>query len=368
MKKLINLVIQLKNQLNSRVALTTLVLTLGVLITSCGGSGKAELLEGAGASFPYPVYAQLFDEYSKSKGIKVNYQSIGSGGGIKQITEKTVDFGATDAYVSDDKLAGINDKNNNKLLHIPTVLGGVSITYNLPSVTGLRLDGSIIADIFMGKIKKWDDARINALNPDISLPNIDIIVIRRSDGSGTTSTFSSFLARESYTWKNEMGIGKSLSWFNGSIGAKGNEGVTGQLSSTPGSISYVSLNYAIKNDLPVVAIKNPSGNFVKPSVESVSLAADTTIADDTRTELTELDGSPGSYPISTFTWLVFYQEQNYDGRSREQAVELKKLLIWILSDEAQSQAEPLLYAPLPPAAIGKALAVINSMVYDGTSL
>lgn len=349
-----------------RVA-SSILIAISVLIVSC--SSKEEIkIEGAGASFPYPLYSQLFDTYAKETGIKVNYQSIGSGGGIKQITARTVDFGATDAFVKDKNLSSINSENNNQLLHIPIVLGGVSITYNVSGLDNLQLDGETLASIFMGKVNKWNDPAIISLNPGKKLSGDDIIVVRRSDGSGTTSAFSSFLAHVNDDWERDMGVGKSLSWFNGSIGAKGNEGVTGQLQNIPYSIGYVSLNYAVKNNLPVVAIENSYGNFVKPSVRSVSLSANTDIPADTRIDLTVLEGDPEGYPISTFTWMVFYQEQNYNDRSKTQAEELKNMLYWMISPDAQNEAAPLYYAPLPSSAIEKAHEVIDSVTYDGDEI
>ncbi len=353
------------------IKLKTMLLTFIALflLIGCGKKDGIGTINGAGASFPFPIYSELFEEYYNKTQIRVNYQSIGSGGGIKQISADTVDFGATDAFIDDEKLSQINSDKGRELLHIPVVLGGVVITYNVEGNPSLKLDGDTIAKIFMGNISKWNDPEIAASNPGATLPDANIIVVRRSDGSGTTSTFSDFLANQNQTWKNEMGVGKSLEWFKGSVGAKGNEGVTGSIIQTKNSVGYVSLNYALENNLKVADVKNNAGNYITPTVESVSLAAETDLPTDTRIALTSLKNSDANaYPISTFTWIVFYQEQNYNDRPRELATEIKNLLTWMVSDEAQNKAEPLYYAPLPQAAKEKALDIINQISFDGSRL
>src|SRR6202022_387653 len=259
-------------------------------------------LTGAGATFPYPLYSKWFDEYAKLTGVKINYQSIGSGGGIRQLSEATVDFGASDSPMSDAELAKAKF---GPILHIPTVLGAVVITYNIPALSApLNLTPQAIADIFAGKVTKWNDARIAALNPGVSLPNSDILVVHRSDGSGTTYIFTDYLTAAAPSWK-AIGKGKEVSWPAG-LGAKGNEGVAGQVKQTPGSIGYVELFYAIQNKMPYGAVQNKSGKFLKATLESVTAAAAgaaKAMPDDFRVSIVNAPGA-GAYPISTFTWLL----------------------------------------------------------------
>jgi phosphate transport system substrate-binding protein len=303
----------------------------------------------------------MFDAYYKQRGVKVNYQAIGSGGGIRQLINKTVDFGATDAFMSDDALS----KTDGTILHIPTCLGAVVVTYNLPGSPHLKLTQDIIADIFLGKITNWNDPRIKKVNPAVPLPDMHIVVVHRSDGSGTTFILSDYLSNVSSTWKEKMGMGKALNWLVG-LGAKGNAGVAGLVQQVPGSVGYVELVYASQNNMPISAIRNKSGNFVIPSIPSVSLAADIPLPDHTRVSITNTDAKDG-YPISSFTWLILYKEQNYQGRSKERAGELMKLLRWVVH-EGQDFAEPLHYAPLPKEAVKKAETILRSVVYQGEGI
>jgi phosphate transport system substrate-binding protein len=339
----------------------TLTAFVAVLVAlACAGSvfaANKELL-GAGATFPYPLYSKMFDVYHKDQGIKINYQAIGSGGGIRQVLSKTVDFGGTDAFMSDKDLAELE----NDILHVPTCLGAVVVTYNVPDGPTLNLTPDVVADIFLGKLTKWNDERITKANPGVNLPDMTIVVVHRSDGSGTTFIFSDYLSKVSAEWKKVVGTGKSLNWPSG-LGAKGNPGVAGLVKQLPGSIGYVELIYAVSNNMPVANVKNKSGNFVTPSIESVSLAADIELPDHTRVSITDTDAKEG-YPISGFTWLIFYKEQSYDGRSIEKAQELMKL-VWWMTHEGQSLAEPLHYAPLPEEAVKKAEAVLETTVYGG---
>jgi len=323
-------------------------------------AGENELL-GAGATFPYPLYSKMFDVYYRQYGIKINYQAIGSGGGIRQLISKTVDFGGTDAYMTDEELKNADSQ----ILHLPTCLGGVGITYNLPGNPELKFTPEVLADIFFGKIKKWNDNRIKNINPDVNLPAIRIIVIHRSDGSGTTFIFSDYLSKISKDWENKMGRGKSLNWPAG-LGAKGNAGVAGFIKQTPGAIGYIELIYALQNNMPVAKIMNRSGNFIKPDPHSVSFAADIKLPSDTRVSITDTKMANG-YPISGFTWLIFYKEQNYGGRSIQHAKVLKNLLLWIIH-EGQAYTEPLLYAPLPEGMIKEVEQIIFSVQYSGKSL
>jgi len=318
---------------------------------------NAEDLIGAGATFPYPLYSKMFSEYQKTNKINVNYQSIGSGGGIKQLLEKTVDFGGSDAIMTDEQLSKAP-----KILHIPTCLGAVVVTYNLPIKSELKLTPEIISDIFLGKITKWNDPKIVEINKGIALPDKDITVVHRSDGSGTTAIFTDYLSKVSEGWKNKVGKGTSVNWPVG-LGGKGNEGVAGLVKQVPNSIGYVELIYAIQNKMSYATIKNRAGNFVKPSLESTSKAAETELPDDMRISLTNTDAADG-YPISGFTYILVYQEQNYDNRPIGKAKSLVNLLKWMVTD-GQKFTTPLHYAPLSESAKNKALKLIKSMTYDG---
>jgi len=315
-------------------------------------------LLGAGATFPYPFYSKMFDAYYHKTGIKVNYQAIGSGGGIRQLLSKTVDFGGTDAFMKDADLA----KADGKILHVPTCMGAVTITYNLKGLPALKFTPDIIAGIFLGDIVKWNDAKIQSVNSGVSLPDEKIVVAHRSDGSGTTAIFSGYLSKVSQQWKSKVGAGKSLNWPVG-LGGKGNPGVAAIVKQTPGAVGYVELIYAIQNKMPIGDVRNKSGNFVTPSIEGVSLAANVELPADTRIAITDTGASKG-YPISGFTWLIFYKEQNYGGRSLDRVKELLKLL-WYVEHEGQQYAKPLHYAPLPAAAVKKGETIINSVTFDG---
>ena len=311
--------------------------------STTSSSGGSVDLTGAGATFPYPIYSKWFSDYATATGVKINYQSIGSGGGIRQLSEGTVDFGASDSPMSDDEMSKAK---GGAVLHIPTVLGADVITYNLPGVTAaLKLTPAVIADIFMGRVKKWNDSRIASLNSGVSLPNQDILVVHRSDGSGTTYIFTDYLSTAVPAWKTSVGKGKEVKWPVG-LGAKGNEGVAGQVKQTPGSVGYVELAYATQNQLPIAAIRNKSGQFVAASVPAVTAAAAGAAkalpaTTDYRISIVDAPGAD-SYPISSFTWILVYQHQT-------DAVKGKKLvdfLNWALT-EGEKSAVTLDYAPLP---------------------
>jgi phosphate transport system substrate-binding protein len=339
-----------------------LFIMFSVLLGFCSiGLAKETELTGAGATFPYPLYSKMFDVYNKEYAIKVNYQAIGSGGGIRQLINKTVDFGGSDAIMSeeDSKSAG------GPTLHIPTCAGAVVVTYNLTGNPELRFTPDIVADIFLGKIKKWNDNRMLAGNPGMKLPDMDITVVHRSDGSGTTFIFSDYLSKVSTEWKEKVGRGTSLNWPVG-LGGKGNPGVAGLVKQTPGSIGYVELIYALENKMPYGPVKNKRGKFVKPTIASTSMAANTDLPDDMKVSLTDTDAADG-YPISSFTWILIYKEQNYADRSEEKTKELVKLLWW-MTHEGQKYAEPLHYAPLSKMAMEKAEKLIKSITYKGTLL
>jgi phosphate transport system substrate-binding protein len=299
-------------------------------------------LTGAGATFPNPIYTKWFDAYAKEAGVRINYQSIGSGGGIRQFTEGTVDFGATDGPMSDQQIAAI--KGN--VVHIPTVLGAVVVTYNLPSLgqTKLKFDGATLAGVFLGQIKKWNDPRIAALNPGVKLPDTDIIVVHRSDGSGTSFIFTDYLSKVSPTWKEKVGSATSVEWPTG-LGGKGNEGVTQQVKQSEGAIGYVELIYAISNNLPYAQVKNAAGQFIEPNLKSVSAAAsgaDLKPDTDFRVSITNAPGGE-AYPISSFTWLLVPKNNPDAGKSGR----IRDFLTWMLKPEAQRMAADLHYAPLP---------------------
>lgn len=305
-------------------------------------TGGATALTGAGATFPNPIYTKWFDEYARKTGVQINYQSIGSGGGIRQFTEGTVDFGATDGPMADSAIARVNGN----VLHIPTVLGAVVVTYNLPSLgaTKLRFDGETIADIFLGKVNRWNDRRIAALNPGVALPDEELIVVHRSDGSGTTYVWTDYLSKISPEWNTRVGRATSVNWPVG-LGGKGNEGVTQQVKQVEGTIGYVELIYAISNQLPIALIRNSAGNFVEPSLASTTAAAagvDLPADTDFRVSITNSSGAD-AYPASSFTWLLI-QPNNPDA---SKARTIKDFLTWMISDEAQAMAAALHYAPLP---------------------
>jgi phosphate transport system substrate-binding protein len=310
---------------------------------STGGaaSGGAAALTGAGASFPNPIYTKWFDAYAKQTGVRINYQSVGSGGGIRQFTEGTVDFGATDGPMTDPQIAAVQGN----VLHVPTVLGAVVVTYNLPGVDStLRFDGATLADIFLGRVTKWNDRRIAALNPAAKLPEQDIIVVHRSDGSGTSFIFTDFLTKVSPLWKQKVGSATSVEWPVG-LGGKGNEGVTQQVKQSEGAIGYVELIYAISNRLPYADVKNAAGQFVRPSLKTVTAAADAAdLSPDTdfRVSISNAQGAE-AYPIASFTWLLIQPQP----RDSAKGTQLRKFLEWMLQPEAQRMAADLHYAPLP---------------------
>lgn len=334
-----------------------LILSFGTQVLA----SDQELL-GAGATFPQPLYSKLFDAYYQQYKVKINYQGIGSGGGINQLTKKTVDFGATDAFMTAKELQTAEAA----VLHIPTCLGAVVVTYNLPSNPKLNFTSDIIADIFLGKIKKWNDPKITAVNTHAKLPDLPITVVNRADGSGTNYIFTEYLSKVNGEWKEKIGAGKSVNWPAGQIGQKGNPGVAGYVQQTPGAVGYVELIYAIQNKMAYGNVKNKAGKFVEPTLKSVSAAANVKVPDDTNISLTNTD-APAGYPISSLTWIIFYKEQNYGGRDRARAEALAKLLLWSVN-EGQKFVEPLQYAPLSKEAQTKAKNIVRSITYDGSPL
>jgi len=318
-------------------------------------AAETTLINGAGATFPYPIYSKWFSDYNKAHpNIQINYQSIGSGGGIKQITEKTVDFGASDAPMTNEEMAKAPG-----IQHIPTVLGAVVVIFNEPAVHDLKLTPETLAGIFLGKISKWNDPAIAAQNPGAKLPDTSIVVAHRSDGSGTTAVFTDYLAKVSPEWKSGPGAGKSVNWPTG-LGGKGNEGVTGIVKQTEGALGYVELAYANQNKLPVAELKNKSGAFVKPTLESVSAAAaKVEIPDDYRVSITDAEGKD-AWPISGFTYLLVYKDQK-DGAKGDA---LLKLIWWAIHD-GQKSAAGLDYGPLPHSVVQKVEKTLKSMTVQG---
>jgi phosphate transport system substrate-binding protein len=318
-------------------------------------------LTGAGATFPFPIYDKWMHEYAAKTGVKINYQSIGSGGGIQQISKQTVDFGASDAPMSDSDMAKAN---GGPLLHIPTVIGLVAIAYNVPQITQpLKLTGPLVADIFLGSVTKWNDPRIAAANAGVALPSSDILVVHRSDGSGTTYIFSDYLSVVSPAWSSGPGKGKDLKWPVG-LGGKGNEGVAGQIKQTPGAIGYVELAYAKQNHLQTALLENASHAFVAPSTAGATAAAESAIAalpetTDYRVSIVNARGA-AAYPITSFTWLLVYKRQP----DAEKAQKLVAFIRWAL-DEGEKEAAALDYAPLPASLIARLDARVDSIAKGG---
>ena len=320
-------------------------LLAAALIMTASLASAETLINGAGATFPYPLYSKWFSEYAKiDPSVKFNYQSIGSGGGIKQITAQTVDFGASDKFLSDEELKAAPGK----LLHIPTVMGAVVVTYNLPGVPkGLKLNSEDVANIFLGKITKWNDKRIADDNPGLNLPDKAIIVVHRSDGSGTTSIFTDYLTGVNGEWAQKVGKGASVKWPVG-LGGKGNEGVAGQIKTTQYTIGYVELAYAFENKLPFATLKNKAGSWVEPSIQTTSAAAAAAVKHMPADYRISLVNQPGkdAYPITGFTWLLVYHDQ----KDKTKGKKLVEFLNWSLH-KGQKMAAPMLYAPLPESVL-----------------
>lgn len=313
----------------------------------------------------------MFDVYNKKTGNKVNYQAIGSGGGVRQLAAQLVDFGASDAYVSDAKMKKSQIKS--PVIHVPITSGAVTVAYNLPNVKSLNMTGEIVEGIYTGEIKRWNDKKIKAINPGVSLPNMKITVVYRSDGSGTTFIFTDYLSKVSYKWRKKVGAGKAVRWPVG-IGGKGNSGVAKNIQNIVGACGYVELNQAKKSKLSIAKIQNKAGNFIEPSKKSVSAAAamsEKDFPDDTRLTLTDTPATYG-YPISGFTWILVYVEQNYKGRSKEVAKATKDLITWMITKGGQDviNSDKALggYAPLSKLAAEKGLANLKTLTYNGSKL
>jgi len=328
-----------------------LLAALAIALTIVVLAHAALSINGAGATFPYPMYSKWFDEYrKKNPAVEINYQSIGSGGGIKQVTEGTVDFGASDGPMNDEQIKAYQEKHGFGILHFPTVLGADVPTYNIPGVSAtLNFTPEVLAGIFLGKITKWNDPAIAAVNKGVNLPGSDIVVVHRSDGSGTTYIWTDYLSKVSEEWKGKVGKGTSVNWPVG-LGGKGNEGVTGQIKNAPNSIGYVELIYAVSNKIPYGNVKNSSGSFIKADLASVTAAAAAaakTMPDDFRVSITDPPGKT-AYPIASFTWLLI-PEKFSDAAKRDA---IKGFVKWMLTD-GQSYVEQLAYAKLPKEVVAK---------------
>lgn len=333
---------------------------MAMAVCACGGqksSGESVELTGAGATFPLPFYNMTFEGYSATHADRVSYGGIGSGGGVRNLKDGIVDFAGSDAFLSDKEMTEMP-----AVVHIPTCMGAVVLAYNLPDVVKLNLSGEVIADIYAGMITDWNDARLQELNPDVKLPAKKIILAFRSDGSGTTFVFTDYLSKVSENWKNTYGAGKTVDFPVGQA-AKGNPGVAGIIAQTPYSLGYIGSEYAFAQKIPCASVINAQGEAVLPDTKSISAAAGE-IPQDTRCSITNAD-APGAYPISCFTWLLIYKEQDYSSRSEAQAKATLELMKYILSDSIQQTTEAVHYAPLPKKAVELSLNNLKEVTYKG---
>ncbi len=323
---------------------------------------KDTIISGAGATLPMPLYIQLISEYNKKGKTKVVYTGVGSEAGILSLKDKKVDFGATDIYLNDIRVSEFGAP----IIHIPTCIGAVVLAYNLPGITSLKLKNEVLSRIFMGEITRWNDKAIKKDNPGTKLPDKNITLIHRSDGSGTTFIFSSYMSRVSKRWTNKIGTVKNLKLPIGKS-AQGNTGVERLIMETDGALGYLAYEYAIAQKIPFAEVQNKAGRFIKPSIESISAAARALNVPDTRVMLTN-SPDPLAYPLTGFTWIILYREQSYNQRSLQHTRETLKFLRWLIGPEAQSSAATLNYAPLPDKAVKAAMANINSFTYEGKSV
>ena len=349
-----------------KILYSIVTVALAVCMVSCGNSNanggrKAQELSGAGATFPLPFYNVVFEQFSQANGDVVAYGGIGSGGGVRNLRDKIVDFAGSDAFLTEKQMEQMP-----AVIHIPTCMGAVVLAYNLPGVNDLTLSGEVVAEIFAGQITKWNDPKITALNAGVSLPDETIIPTFRSDGSGTTFVFTDYLTKVSPMWAAQYGAGKSVSFPIGQA-AKGNPGVAGVVAQTKNSIGYVGSEYAFAQKIAYAKMVNQRGEVVEPSAQSISAAASGEIPADTRCSITNSDAA-GAYPIATFTWMIIYKEQNYSNRSVEQATATLDMLQYILSDEAQKITSEVHYAPLPSKAKELGIANMKSVTYNGETI
>ncbi len=363
------------NHLN-RLLLSAAILFFVCVLASCTGGDRDSQsqdqinLLGAGATFPAPLITAMADEYRDmtNRRVTVNYQSIGSGGGIRQFMEQTVMFGMSEAFLSDEVIADIEESTGGKAFNMPITLADVVPTYNLPNVEEqLVFSGEVLVDIYLGKITRWDDPEIQELNPDVNLPDRSITVVHRSDGSGTTNVWTSYLTRVSDEWKEKVGFATSVNWPTG-IGGNGNEGVAGAVINSPGALGYNSLTYAILNDMQFGSVINSSGNVIEPSYEATTQAANIELPDDTRILFTNTPAEYG-YPIAGFAWMLVYEnlDQNNAISNRNEAEELIDFLIWSITD-GQDLAEPLGFARIPETALEKNIKMIQQLKWKGEEI
>ena len=349
----------------SRMQKVILFFLIGIL-SSCISKKDQKVtdvsLTGAGATFPLPYYDVTFKAFTDFTKIDVVYGGIGSGGGIRSLRDCIVDFGATDAFMSDKDMA----KMPAPVIHIPTCMGAIVMGYNLPGIENLKLTGEIIANIYLGKITKWNDAQIKAVNPQVTLPESAIYPVYRSDGSGTTYVFTDYLCKVSPEFEKVVGKGKSLKWPAG-VAAKGNPAIAGLVSQTIGTIGYIGSEYAFAAKIPFALLQNHSGKYIKPSDKSISAAASGELPSDTRTMITD-SPNPDAYPISCFTWIVIYKEQKYNNRSLAQAQATVQLMEWLTDSVSQALTSEVNYSPLPVSAIRQAKEIIKTVTYEGKSL
>lgn len=350
----------------NKIFQSVMTIAIALAMVACGGntnngSREAQELSGAGATFPLPFYNVAFEQFAQVNGDQVAYGGIGSGGGVRNLRDKIVDFAGSDAFLSDAEMAEMSP-----VVHVPTCMGAVVVAYNLDGVNELNLSGEIIADIFAGEIKMWNDERLAALNPNVKLPSETIIPVYRSDGSGTTFVFTDYLTKVSPMWASKYGAGKSVNFPAGQA-AKGNPGVASIIKQTKNTIGYVGSEYAFAQKIPFAHVENKHGEFVLPSSATISAAASGEIPVDTRCSITNSDAA-GAYPISTFTWIIIYKEQNYSDRTKEQAEATLDLLNYILSDEAQNITSEVHYAPLPAKAKELSMSNLKTVTYDGVSI
>jgi phosphate transport system substrate-binding protein len=334
---------------------------IACICITLSASAQDNTLLGAGSTFVYPLFSKIFAEYGKTHDVKVNYQSIGSGGGILQLTNKTVDFGGSDAPLNPEQAKKIGVP----VLHIPMASGAVVVTYNVPGLASLKLTGKDIADIFLGKITKWNSDEIKATNKGVNLPDMAIVVIHRSDGSGTSFIWTDYLSKVNEEWAKKVGKGGAVNWPTG-LGGKGNEGVANLVKQTPGAIGYNELAYAIQNKMSYADVQNKSGKFITPTLASTTAASNVELPANAEVSLTNTD-NPKGYPISSFTWALIYKEQKYNDRS---AARVKMLLdlMWYNIHQGQKFCEPLNYAPLSKSAVKVAENLLKSATYDGKAI
>jgi len=330
-----------------------------VVLSGCGK--KQQQLSGAGATFPQPFYNMVFRQFAEAGGAQVSYGGIGSGGGVRSLKDGTADFAGSDAFLSDEEMNEMKPT-----IHVPTCMGAVVLAYNVKGLTNLRLTGDVVADIFLGKITKWNDVRIAAVNPGMKLPDQTINVIYRSDGSGTTFVFTDYLSKISTEWKDKFGAAKSVPFPVG-IAAKGNPGVAGVLSSTEYAIGYVGSEYAFAQNLSMAELQNANGDWVKPTTATIAAAATGEMPTDTRVSITNSTAA-NAYPISLFTWLIVYKEQSYGGRTYEHAKAVSDLLKYMMDPKTQAQTEKVNYAPLPEKVRQQSLENIKSMTFNGQAI